>query len=438
MADFTELMSNQVFNEDTQGFEVRGPERVGPRGPKGKSIKTGAEVQPNGDVLFRLYAPEASSVKLDFGGTHIRTQKGVVLDMEKKEDGTFEYLLPYSPTDVGPRDFCFIVDGARVLTPYLPMYWRTGRPNNYVEIPDPGFTLHHIEKVPQGSVVYRTYWSEVYGRFMRCLVYLPAEYNHKPEATYPVLFLNNGGSENETTWVNGSKVHHILDNLIASGEAVPMVVVMTNTMAFRPEDEKGEKLFGWRDMILKDTIPFIESEYRVKTDKWNRAIAGDSFGGAAAGFIGWSHPEVFGNLGFFAAPIYYENLYKTFEENEHMHWMFNNGDEVGKQYKLIFISRGEAEYLTNWILQNCDDWMSRNGLMKQNCVHVRLYGGDFTHDHSTFRRGFADFAKLLFKDLDRTLGQHKPDTRPRLVEAPVKEADEAETKNKGTEKKKAE
>lgn len=418
MNDFTELMNNQVFNEDSVGFEKRECERIG-RGRNAPSIHTGAEVQRNGDVVFRLYAPDAKYVRLNFGGSHIRTQKGVVIDMEKKDGGMWEYVLLYSPCDVGPRDFTFIVDGANVISPYMPVYQRSFRMNNYVEIPDPGFTEHHIKDVPHGSVVYRTYWSNAYNRFMRCLVYLPAEYNHNCDKEYPVVFVNNGGSENETTWVNAGKLHYILDNLIAEGEAVPMVAVMTNTMAFRNEEEaKDELLFGWFDMMLNDTIPYIESEYRVKKDKWNRAICGNSFGGVAAGFIGWSHPDVFGNLGFFAAPIRYENIYKTFDENKHMRWMYENGDEVGKQYKVLFFSRGEAEYLTNFILQEDDDWLSRNGILCQNCTHIRYYAPDFTHDHSTFRRGFADFCRLLFKDDNRKLGEHKPSARVKRVPEP--------------------
>ncbi len=436
MSDFSNLNKNQVFHEDTMNFEEYGQEIIGRRTPNEKKIQTGAVVQPNGDVLFRLYAPDASYVKLDFGGTHIRTQKGVVLDMEKKEDGTWEFLLPYDPHDVGPRDFCFIVDGAQVISPYLPMYHRTNKNNNYVEIPDPEFDLHHIENVPHGSVVFRTYHSKVYGREMRCVLYLPPDYNTNLKADYPVVFLNNGGSENETTWINASKIHNILDNLIARKEAVPMIVVMTNTMAYRNEDEaKRECLFGWRDMILQDTIPFIEKEYRVRKDKWNRAICGNSYGGVAAGLIGWDHPEVFGNLGFFAAPIHYENEWKTFEENKHMQWMVDNGDKVGEEYKIIFMSRGEAEYLTNWVLQMDDDWLSRNGILKQDCMHVRIYAGDFTHDHSTFRRGFADFCRLLFKDTERKLGPHKPDTRRKLkIQAEPVPPEEGQKTKKGEEK----
>ena len=414
MADFTKLIQNQVFHEDVNGFEARNREKLG-LGRDAPSIETGPLVQPNGDVLFRVYAPDAKYVKLNFGGTHIRTQKGVVIDLEKKEDGCWEYLLPYSPNDVGPREYTINIDGATVINPYMPVYYRGGKINNCFEIPDPEFTLHHIKKVPHGSVTYRTYWSEVYGRFMRCVVYLPAEYNHT-QKKYPVLFLDNGGGENETSWIDAGKIHYILDNLIARGEAVPMVAVMTNTMAFRTAEEaKDELLFGWKDMLLKDTLPFIESEYRVLADKWNRAICGNSFGGVAAGFMAWDHPEIFGNIGFFAAPVRYENIWKTYEENGHMHWMFNNGDEVGKQYKVLFFSRGEAEYLTNWNLQMDDEFLSKNGILRQNCTHMRLYGGDFTHDFSTFRRGFADFCRLLFKDEERTLGFHKPDTREKPV-----------------------
>ena len=408
MNDFTELLKNQVFNEDANGFEPRAMENLSINGSASQKIKTGAVVQTNGDILFRLYAPEAADVRIDFSGTHIRTQKGQIITMEKKEDGFWEYTLPYSSRDVGPRDFIFLIDGAAVLSPYLPVYQRSHRLNNYIEIPDPDFTLHHINNVPHGSVVYRTYWSEVYQEWKRCLIYLPAEYNHEPAKKYPLVFLNNGGSENETTWFSASKIHYILDNLIAEKKAVPMIVAMTNTMAFREEDKEQELLWGWRDMIINDTIPFLENEYRLYTDKWNRAICGNSFGGVAAGLMGWSHPELFGNIGFFAAPVRYENIWKKYEENTHMHWMVENGDKVGEQYKVLFFSRGEAEYLTNKNLQMDDDWLSRNGILRQDCTHMRLYAEDFTHDHSTFRRGFADFCKLLFKDEERHLGQHDP------------------------------
>ena len=408
MNDFTELLKNQVFNEDANGFEPRAMENLSINGSASQKIKTGAVVQTNGDILFRLYAPEAADVRIDFSGTHIRTQKGQIITMEKKEDGFWEYTLPYSSRDVGPRDFIFLIDGAAVLSPYLPVYQRSHRLNNYIEIPDPDFTLHYINNVPHGSVVYRTYWSEVYQEWKRCLIYLPAEYNHEPAKKYPLVFLNNGGSENETTWFSASKIHYILDNLIAEKKAVPMIVAMTNTMAFREEDKEQELLWGWRDMIINDTIPFLESEYRLYTDKWNRAICGNSFGGVAAGLMGWSHPELYGNIGFFAAPVRYENIWKKYEENTHMHWMVENGDKVGEQYKVLFFSRGEAEYLTNKNLQMDDDWLSRNGILRQDCTHMRLYAEDFTHDHSTFRRGFADFCKLLFKDEERHLGQHDP------------------------------
>ncbi len=405
MFDFTQLLKNQVFHEDACGFEERTGEGASLARPAA-APPASAVVQSDGSVLFRVYAPEASSVKVSFQGTHIRTIKGVQVDMQPDGNGSWEYLLPYSPRDVGPRDFTFLIDGAEMISPYLPVYQRSHHLNNYVEIPDPGFTLHHIQDVPHGSIVYRTYWSSVYNEWKRCLVYLPAEYNQEAEASYPVVFLNNGGSENETTWFIASKIHYILDNLIASGEARPMVVVMTNTMAFRPQDKEQELLWGWRDMILQDTIPFIENEYRVLKDKWNRAICGNSFGGVAAGLIGWAHPEIFGNLGFFAAPIRYENIWKSYEENTHMQWMVGNGQQVAREYKVLFFSRGEAEYLTNRNLQMDDDWLSRNDILAQDCTHMRLYAEDFTHDHSTFRRGFADFAKLLFKQEERHLGRH--------------------------------
>ena len=131
-------------------------------------------------------------------------------------------------------------------------------------------------------------------------------------------------------------------------------------------------------MIINDTIPFLENEYRLYTDKWNRAICGNSFGGVAAGLMGWSHPELFGNIGFFAAPVRYENIWKKYEENTHMHWMVENGDKVGEQYKVLFFSRGEAEYLTNKIFR----WMMTGFPVMESfgrTVHICVYTLKISH-----------------------------------------------------------
>lgn len=314
-------------------------------------------------------------------------------------EGIFEGTLPYRKNEVGARDFTFLVDGARVNHPLSPTYFRTNKMDNCFQIPDPGFDLDQIhEGVPQGSVVYRIYWSTTYRAWKRCVVYLPAEYYHNPKKFYPVLWLNNGGSEDETTWTFAGKAHHILDNLIHAGKAVPMIAVQCNTMARLPEEAGTEKLYGWRDNILNDCMPFIHREYRCLEDKWNRAMCGNSMGSMATGFMGFAHPELFGSLGFIAGSIRCHDWLETYEDNDQIQWMVNNAKGVNEEYRVLYFSLGEGELRSNPYSVEDLFWLETQGIIKQECFHFRFYSPDFCHDWSTFRRGFADFAELLFRE----------------------------------------
>ena len=96
---------------------------------------------------------------------------------------------------------------------------------------------------------------------------------------YPVLYLQHGHGENEQCWVHQGRVNFIMDNLIAAGKAEPCIVVMNNGMV--QKDENGVRVLDQtmiERLLLEDCIPFIESHYRVRTDKWSRAMAGLSMG----------------------------------------------------------------------------------------------------------------------------------------------------------------
>ena len=98
-------------------------------------------------------------------------------------------------------------------------------------------------------------------------VYCPPGYDTSTQS-YPVLYLQHGGGEDERGWSNQGRTDIIMDNLIAKGKAEPMIIVMTdgNTNDFENE-------------LLKECIPFIEKNFRVKANRNNRALAGLSMGG---------------------------------------------------------------------------------------------------------------------------------------------------------------
>ena len=397
--DYQKLMQNASYSVTANSFEPFKPEKIG--GRNGIPVETGAVVQPNGDIIFRMIAPEADSVKVVFSAT-VRGEKGYTIPLVKGENGVFEGILPHCDTEVGPRDFSFVVDGARVLSSTCPVYFRMNRITNYVELPDPGFPLARIEEVPHGSIQYRTYWSEVFHAWKRCLVYLPYEYEHSPRKKYPVLFLNNVGTENETTWTYAGKCPEIMDNLIEQELAVPMIVVMCNTMVRLPEEKSRhrEELFGWREMIVRDVIPFIDREYRTYGDKAHRAMCGNSMGGMATSFAGFAHPELFSALGFLSSSIRAFDFQPDFADNHQLDWLVGHPERAEEAYRVIFRGMGDSErYYTDENSNDARDsaWLKENGIDRHPGYVRKVYEGGFYHEWPTFRREFADFVQLLFK-----------------------------------------
>lgn len=121
-------------------------------------------------------------------------------------------------------------------------------------------------------------------------IYLPADYSVS-ERTYPVLYLLHGAGDNHTSWEQFGEVRHITDKAIAEGSATPMIIVM-------PDAHEGyfnelDNSWHGEDFFFRELIPHIEKNYRVKTGKQYRAVAGLSMGGG--GSIGYAlrHPEMF-------------------------------------------------------------------------------------------------------------------------------------------------
>ena len=98
-----------------------------------------------------------------------------------------------------------------------------------------GVLTSHLERhgytavVAQGKVMEFSYHSDVTGTERKANVYLPAGYT--AERRYPVLYLLHGIGGNQDEWRGYVRATDVLDNLIAAGAAVPMIVVMPNGRA---------------------------------------------------------------------------------------------------------------------------------------------------------------------------------------------------------------
>lgn len=173
--------------------------------------------------------------------------------------------------------------------------------------------------VPHGTVLQATYKNHA-GEDKRMHVYLPPGYEANTTTTYPVLYLNHGGGDDDSKWSSteprsGGSAGNILDNLIAARKARPMIVVMPYTN----KASASASVPGTDDAVtqeyLKNIIPYVESHYRVKADRDNRALAGLSMGGFVVLNTGLPHLETFSQLFVYSSGYTSAEEQQRFEDN---------------------------------------------------------------------------------------------------------------------------
>ena len=180
-----------------------------------------------------------------------------------------------------------------------------------LEIPGDPPTCLDTRDVPHGTIRAEVYRSKALGATRPLLVYTPPAYDQQPQESYPVLFLYHGYGDTVYSWVTEGRVQQILDNAIADGRAVPMVVVIPETHALDPDQtprtEVGhylnENVQAEDRELFEDILPFVTAHYRTRTDAKDRALAGLSMGGYQTVYTGFVHPDQFSALGVFSAGL---------------------------------------------------------------------------------------------------------------------------------------
>jgi enterochelin esterase-like enzyme len=124
-------------------------------------------------------------------------------------------------------------------------------------------------------------------------VYLPEDYATS-NRSYPVLYLLHGAGDDQTGWIQFGEVRQIADKAIENGTATAMIIVMPDANTGQRgyfNDLKGE--WNYEDFFFQEFVPFIEKEYRIRSEKRYRAIAGLSMGGGGSFVYALHHPEMF-------------------------------------------------------------------------------------------------------------------------------------------------
>jgi enterochelin esterase-like enzyme len=287
--------------------------------------KSSMEVLEDNRVKFSLFAPEAHAIGVTgewmpgYGAFTFENgviKRGPIVSEQLVKDSTGLWTVTLGPLKPNSYGYCYIIDGVMVTDPSNVIVKRDGATLlSVLFIAGKESELIEVKNVPHGSLNRVWYNSPTLGMYRRMLVYTPPGYETSTEK-YPVLYLLHGGSIDEEGWTTMGKAHLILDNLIAQGKAKPMIIVMPNGYANQtaapgegpviknlPTQGMSFSYGPFEKSLVNDIIPFIESAYRVKANKENRAITGLSMGGMHSFNITLNNPDLFSYIGVFSAGV---------------------------------------------------------------------------------------------------------------------------------------
>lgn len=326
-------------------------------------------------AMFRVVAPYAQNVTLQLSGKHA---------MKKDEKGVWWHTT--DPLVVGFHYYAIMIDSVPVMDRGSEAYFGSNWESAGIEIPEgtEGDYYRFNKNIPHGQVRSIYHWSDVNGIERHINVYVPAEYEKNSNKKYPVLYLVHGWGEDENGWSVQGHMANIMDNLIASGKAVPMIIVMPSGDTKTNSDVRSAS-GSITDIFVKDMIPFIDKTFRTHTDRDHRAMAGLSRGGAQ------TTATVFTNMDKFAWVGTFSGFFSRGEGNiveTAFNGVFKDAAAFNKQVKLLFISTGTEERSPKAAVDQ----------LKAHGIKLVFHESQGTaHEWLTWRRALNEFAPRLFK-----------------------------------------
>jgi enterochelin esterase family protein len=384
-------------------------------------------------VHFRIRAPEAQSIRV------------LGANLTKGEDGFFTGVT--APQDPGFHYYQLTVDGLAVADPNSESFYGAGNVRSGIEIPEAGVNFYEIRNVPHGQI--RTHWYHTSGGEVRqAFVYTPPGYDTSPNTRYPVLYLQHGMGEDRRAWPNQGRTNFILDNLIAEGRALPMIIVMEDggitpgigggggrgpaaggrggpatvapgaggpPRAGGPPGAGGPPRAGgppgagappraggppgagapgaggpaldmpFTRQIIADVIPMVDANYRTIADREHRAMAGLSLGGTQTYGITQANLDKVAYIGIFSAPFGFPGVETGYNG------LLSRPAEFARQVKVFYVSMGSKE--------GAGTGRSIHEALDQAGVKHTYYEAPGTgHEFQTWRKSLHGFTQLLFRN----------------------------------------
>jgi enterochelin esterase-like enzyme len=263
----------------------------------------------------------------------------------------------------------FIIDGVRVIDPNNTFVGFANMPAfSMLFVHGDGPAFYDVKNIPHGDITTHFYHSNVTNGEREMLVYTPPGYDESNQ--YPTLYLMGGSGDLAQTWYMHGQANFIMDNLLAEGKAVPMVIVMPNNQVVnRSHPQHTELTFKILEREFKEVIiPFVESHYSVIKDRHARAISGLSMGGRHAQYIGLNNLDLFASIGILSAAIPVDQTPSL------------KDPDINSKIDYLFVGAGTHE-----TRPGVRHEVLHNDLVKLNVKHEYYIGSRGAHDLITWR-----------------------------------------------------
>ncbi len=341
-----------------------------------RQILISPEVHSDGRVTFRLRAPSAKSV-----GVSIQFAQGV-RPMTRSESGLWSITL--GPAEPEIYEYNFVVDGLRIVDPansWQKVWIRNAR--NLVEIPGKEPMCFQQQQVPHGTLHLHKYPSKSLGVTRGLYIYTPPGYETSENVRYPVLYLLHGMGDTEDAWTVVGRANLIVDNLLATKKARPLVIVMPygHTPSAPPDMRSIGNYGAFEKDLIEDVIPYVQKHYRVSKAQKDRAIAGLSMGGGQSLTIGLGNIELFGWVGAFSSAV---------PKSPKLDDLLSSAKAKNNKLNLLWIGCGNKDFL----FQDNQKLIER--LNTGNISHA-AHITEGSHEWRLWRLYLNEFVPLLFK-----------------------------------------
>ena len=349
------------------------------------------EIAKNGAVTFKIKAAKADTVRLIIDSR---------VDTLMKHTGNETWSITLRDLEPDLYMYYFIVDGTKMLDPENAQVLRDVKTvmNTFVLDPQDDCPMA-VHDVPHGEVRAVWYDSPTLNATRRMMLYLPPGYELSRQR-YPVLYLLHGTGGDETVWLEQGHAAQVLDNLIASGKAEPMIVVMPNGHTDTPAapgmgpNNNEQPTFAhkqWMDgtfeQSFNDIMNWVDKNYRTRAAKRYRAIAGLSMGGYHSLYISANQPDDFNYVGLFSPAIsrmdqgkckIYDDLegklIAQFKQRPRLYWLGIGKDD--------FLYKDNAEF---------------RKLLDKNRLRYTYHESAAGHEWANWRDYLVIFVQQIFK-----------------------------------------